>query len=736
MKAEFTPETKRQWLIPTAAGSLGILYLTSLAPTVHVHDAGELTAAAWTLGLAHPPGAPLYMLLCKVFMTLVPYGHIAWRANLLSALFAVALFLLLTLWAGKRGIGPLGSIAVGGIAALSPTLWSQALMAEVYTLEALLLAAVLISLDLESRPEITALLWGLLLSCHIGPAPLTPIVLFLLVWPARGWKNRLRLLVRVTIACCLPLLLYAYIPIRASADPAINWGRPKSLQEFWWYLSNANVRARSFSLSPTAYFTRALEYGTILLRNVHFALLVAIVGLFRSPRYRMKILASAVILSDAAFVVLLDSAPLESEAYGIPAILALAFLTGLGLETMARRIPTQKAAIALVLGTLILVSWRTHDSCDYSRSFVVRDTVESILDQVPRGSVLFTQEDNTTFPLAYLTAVEGARPDLEIYDRAGNLFRSPYDRPLHRVTKNLPAFRQQQEEALMSRFLSRGTAIVSTSSFLEYEPVGWHLQSCGTVAFVTESPAQMPEHCVLPPRPRSPLEPDWMSRQILAMDSVKRAVSHISLGNMRRALVELASAWDLAGIAELQLRIALLSFDAGAPELAESAASRAVDIKAELAPAWVVFGMAAYRQKHLTEAENRFSQALGLAPGDPQVLIDRALVRKARGHFTEALADVEEACRMQPEGRAPILRIFLLARSGARKPVLVEALCNLSRSRDAASLEVDELREILLISARAGAPDCISLWLGNSNAQDSARAAIINAYLETLGGSE
>ncbi len=189
-------ETPSRRLIVPAAFALGLLYLGGLAPTVHVHDAGELTAAAWTLGLAHPPGAPLYMILAKVFMMIVPYGHIAWRANLLSSVFAIALFVLFYWWA----VGAFGAIVTGAVAALAPTLWSQALMAEVYTLQAVLLARVFVTLDLETRPEITALLWGLLLSCHVGLAPLTPLIFVLLVLHQSGWKDRLRTLARVTIA--------------------------------------------------------------------------------------------------------------------------------------------------------------------------------------------------------------------------------------------------------------------------------------------------------------------------------------------------------------------------------------------------------------------------------------------------------------------------------------------------------------------------------------------------------
>ncbi|MEW6104067.1 MAG: DUF2723 domain-containing protein, partial [bacterium] len=67
--------------------SFGV-YLHTLTPTVGFHDSGELITCTWTLGIAHPPGYPLYTLLGKVFITLIPIGNIAFRMNMQSTLFA------------------------------------------------------------------------------------------------------------------------------------------------------------------------------------------------------------------------------------------------------------------------------------------------------------------------------------------------------------------------------------------------------------------------------------------------------------------------------------------------------------------------------------------------------------------------------------------------------------------------------------------------------------------------
>ena len=65
-----------------------VYYLTGLSGTVPAYrDSGDLVASIHTLGIAHPPGYALYVLLGKLFVTLLPFGNIAYRVNVMSAVF-------------------------------------------------------------------------------------------------------------------------------------------------------------------------------------------------------------------------------------------------------------------------------------------------------------------------------------------------------------------------------------------------------------------------------------------------------------------------------------------------------------------------------------------------------------------------------------------------------------------------------------------------------------------------
>ncbi len=183
-------------LLP-AAFALLIFGLT-LSPTVNFLDSGELTTVAWTAGIAHPPGYPLYTLISSAFIHL-PLGDPAWRMNALSAVFgtlAVSLFYALVAATdrpdparparpstagaagGRRGnsepqagddstvsnaeskpptanLPQAGALTAAGLLATSLTFWNWATQAKMYTLHFAFVAA-LFGLALYARRAMIA----------------------------------------------------------------------------------------------------------------------------------------------------------------------------------------------------------------------------------------------------------------------------------------------------------------------------------------------------------------------------------------------------------------------------------------------------------------------------------------------------------------------------------------------------------------------------------------------------
>ena len=150
-------------------------------------DGGDLITATATGGVAHPTGYPLYLVLARAFQ-LLPVGPLAFRTNLMSAIATVLTAVLLygivvrfldSIQADQHW--PAG-LAAGFAFGLSPLIWSQAVITEVYALQSLLVVLVLycsvsVFTSLKKGDWLSGWFLGLAMSNHLTTILLVPIVL-------------------------------------------------------------------------------------------------------------------------------------------------------------------------------------------------------------------------------------------------------------------------------------------------------------------------------------------------------------------------------------------------------------------------------------------------------------------------------------------------------------------------------------------------------------------------------
>ena len=169
-----------------------LLYIRTLTPGLLPGDSGEFQTLAYLLGHTHPTGYPIYLGLAKL-ATVLPLGDIAYRVNLFSgimgALAVAGVYLCGRLMVKYRVLAVVGAAAL----AISPTFWSQAVIAEIYTAGAAFLVLILLALlwwdheDSQRALFIAGLLGGLSLGVHMSIALLAPaVLLFLLLHRRRG----------------------------------------------------------------------------------------------------------------------------------------------------------------------------------------------------------------------------------------------------------------------------------------------------------------------------------------------------------------------------------------------------------------------------------------------------------------------------------------------------------------------------------------------------------------------
>jgi len=423
-----------------AAAIAAFVYGSTLAPSVGAGDSGELILAAQSMGIPHPPGYPLWVLLARVAAAL-PWGTVAFRVNALSAVLSACAVGLFYLLAARCGLRKSGRFAATLIFAGSTLLWDSAVQAEVYSLATVaFLGLSLAAFAARSRGAASArsdaiffFVAGLALLAHqtlLFPA------LILGIWVlARRFRPR-RLVAAVAwtavgFSCVLAL------PIRSAAHPWFDWGQNHNLTHLWDNLLRRNyggLRQNPFRLDRTV--DEIVCMGGLMAAScgVVGASLAAL-GTLLAGRARPALvpLTLAALAIPAALVAFVGFTPdpehlAQIGPFLIPVLAAAGLWAGAGVANLSKRAPRIArapvvAACALVLLATAALHYRL---CDRSAFRLPERYGRDLLEPLPRGATLILDGDNETFLAAYLSRVEGVRNDLALVNRRGHVFGDPY----------------------------------------------------------------------------------------------------------------------------------------------------------------------------------------------------------------------------------------------------------------------------------------------------------------------
>jgi hypothetical protein len=180
-----------------AAASLAAVYVATLAPGVTFWDAGEFIAAAHSLGIPHPPGTPLFVVLLGAWAKLLAFLPFAAATNLFSSACSAAAVGLTTLWIARATREPLAGLAAGIAAGVMSTVWQNATETEVYAASLLLSVAAIVAADRAGRTGdarytlLTAYLLALAVPVHLSALVAAPVAVLLAASrPAGGFDGR------------------------------------------------------------------------------------------------------------------------------------------------------------------------------------------------------------------------------------------------------------------------------------------------------------------------------------------------------------------------------------------------------------------------------------------------------------------------------------------------------------------------------------------------------------------
>jgi len=406
------------------------VYNLTLMPTVGWSDSAELSVKAHELGVPHGSGYPIYAIFAWAF-TKLPVGDIAFRVNLLSAVFgaiaAVIVYYIVLELTDTWWSGFVASLAF----AFSFSEWSQSTIAEVYTLNSLIISLCVLSLILWQKGRIGleyfALFFGLSQAHHRTSILLAiPFSAFIVLRNSHIIKQP-RYVAKLFLIMLIPQISYFYLLIRGkwsnwqSFFEYVAYGHAREC--FHWFASLGEVLQR---IENVVWPLAKKDYGVAIFGIGAIGIIILLSGSFhldssydRKEWKRIGILFFTSWLSSILFCLVFHADDLF--VFMIPSALFIAL--GVGIATYAivhaisRHIKVSISLFPLVIVlfamapvSLLLAHYR---SLDRSKDFHFRDNGRIVLEKADSNATIFT-EWGACWPLFYLQRTKNLRADVDI----------------------------------------------------------------------------------------------------------------------------------------------------------------------------------------------------------------------------------------------------------------------------------------------------------------------------------
>jgi hypothetical protein len=452
-----TPELT--WTAAAVALVALAIYLRTMLPATGFWDTAEAQTVPHTLSIFHPTGFPTYTLVGWAWSQ-IPFGDVAWRMNLLSAVCVavsagLAVLIIGQLAEERHRWTVAAAAAVGGLAfAFASEPWRNALRADVHALH-ILIATLIVwmlvcwrSAERLGSPDAgrwlmaAALAFGLGLGNHPLTGLLAPgIALWLFVVDREIWR-RWRLLLPSAGLLLAGLLVYAYIPIRALTppEPPLFYARPNTLDRMQYliFAEQFHNLFDPFGSFLTELGSRWADAERVLTRQfVGPGWVVAALGasLISARQFGTFGFLSLLLVANVGYAMNFNdgdidryymlSALLGAVAIGV-AVSAFATASARAFAEASRRMcgVLGRRRLAVAAGAVVLASAALLPAGSLATLYTERDQsanhdadrwVASVFQALPSDAVIISWWSYST-PLWYHRWVLGERPDIKIID--------------------------------------------------------------------------------------------------------------------------------------------------------------------------------------------------------------------------------------------------------------------------------------------------------------------------------
>lgn len=440
------------------------LFMATLHPTITAGDSGEITASAFSLGIPHPPGYPLYVIIAESFAYAFPLGNAAYRVNIVSAVFGALTCMMVYLITKKiwdweiigRSLGfsefQLLPIFAASSLALSREFWYRSTVAEVYTLNTSLILLIIyllmvwrgriiyagLKIQNSKLLYLAAFLFGLGIGNHHTITLILPGIFLFTLRPLvsaqrstvghRGVEDKQQ--TGKSIAFHFSLLaffflvglsIYIYLPLRSFKDPFMDWGDPQNLRNLIdvftrkSYLPQEMERGWEVLVKQLETFNPIQEFTFI---GFLFGLF-GIWGLWKRGKEVAAMLLITLLLSSYGLIFLAGSSTKDVDImkkFYLPSYTVFSVLIGSGIAAAVKS-GARGLRIAVFSFAAVMLVWQFashYPQTNNSGNYLAYDYGMNELKSLTSGSVYINKGEIKTFPLWYLQGVERYREDVKV----------------------------------------------------------------------------------------------------------------------------------------------------------------------------------------------------------------------------------------------------------------------------------------------------------------------------------
>ena len=435
-----------KYLLPIFIFSFVLLtYLHNLSRSVYGGDVGDLVTAAKVMGVAHPPGYPLFTLL-GFLLTRINFISPAFMVGLISAFssaLAVLIYYFLSLkFTKNKFIAFVSSFVL----AFNYLFWFYAEIAEVFALNNLFVVLLMflgfMYYKYKNEKFLYALSFfvGLSFTNHHTIVLVYPSILILVLSNYEKIFKNQKLVIKNILFLLTGLLVYLYVPIAASYSPVVNWDRVTDLKSFLRLLLRQDYGTFNAGIFASTTFIQRIiilktYFSDVILQLTLPVVLLNVLGAFylflKDKRLFVSILL-AFLISGPLFIGYAGFPLLGSffigiyERFFVMSVVLLMMFFPFGLlffVEIINKIFRKKSFQNLFIGIFLIIPitffYYNFPKTDLHRVTVGDDLAYDLISPLPKNSILFLSGDTMLFNAWYVNYALNFRPDVRIINLNG-----------------------------------------------------------------------------------------------------------------------------------------------------------------------------------------------------------------------------------------------------------------------------------------------------------------------------